>query len=51
MKYSELPSADAEVFEILQGEGRREMEGLELIPSEYLLVIRVPRASSTAGLT
>ena len=34
MKYSELPSADAEVFDILQGEGRREMEGLELIPSE-----------------
>ena len=34
MKYTVLPDTDAEVFEILQGEGRREMEGLELIPSE-----------------
>ncbi len=34
MKYERLPDTDPEVFEILQGEARREMEGLELIPSE-----------------
>jgi glycine hydroxymethyltransferase len=34
MRYQVLPDSDPEVFEILQGEARREMEGLELIPSE-----------------
>ena len=47
MKYSELPSADAEVFEILQGEGRREMEGLELIPSENYVSPAVLEALGT----
>ena len=47
MKYSELPSADAEVFDILQGEGRREMEGLELIPSENYVSPAVLEALGT----
>ena len=34
MKYSALPQADPKIFELLQGEARRELEGLELIPSE-----------------
>jgi len=34
MKYSQLPQSDADVFAMLQGEARRELEGLELIPSE-----------------
>jgi len=34
MKYRVLPQADADVFSILQGEAQRELEGIELIPSE-----------------
>jgi glycine hydroxymethyltransferase len=34
MIYRHLPKADSDVFAILQGEARRELEGLELIPSE-----------------
>jgi len=34
MKYSQLPHADPDVFAMLQGEAKRELEGLELIPSE-----------------
>jgi glycine hydroxymethyltransferase len=34
MKYRILPKADAAVFNILKGEAQRELEGLELIPSE-----------------
>jgi glycine hydroxymethyltransferase len=34
MKYRALPANDPRVFDILAGEGQREAEGLELIPSE-----------------
>ena len=34
MKYRALPANDPQVFDILAGEGQREAEGLELIPSE-----------------
>ncbi|MCZ6533787.1 MAG: serine hydroxymethyltransferase, partial [SAR324 cluster bacterium] len=34
MRYRVLPECDPEVFEILQGESKRQNEGLELIPSE-----------------
>jgi len=34
MIYRSLPKADAEVFAILKGEAQRELENLELIPSE-----------------
>jgi glycine hydroxymethyltransferase len=34
MIYRSLPQADAEVFAILKGEAQRELENLELIPSE-----------------
>jgi glycine hydroxymethyltransferase len=34
MKYAHLPQSDPDVFRMLQGEAQRELEGLELIPSE-----------------
>jgi glycine hydroxymethyltransferase len=34
MKYTYLPQSDPDVFKMLQGEAQRELEGLELIPSE-----------------
>jgi glycine hydroxymethyltransferase len=34
MKYRVLPKADAAVFSMIRGEAQRELEGLELIPSE-----------------
>jgi glycine hydroxymethyltransferase len=34
MKYTHLPKADPDVFRMLQGEAQRELDGLELIPSE-----------------
>ena len=34
MKYRVLPQVDPDVFAILKGEAQRELEGLELIPSE-----------------
>lgn len=34
MKYAHLPQFDPDVFKMLQGEAQRELEGLELIPSE-----------------
>jgi glycine hydroxymethyltransferase len=47
MKYHALPSADPAVFEILQGEARRELEGLELIPSENYVSEAVLEALGT----
>ena len=40
MKYSVLPKADPEVFEILQGESTREMEGLERALIERISVVK-----------
>jgi glycine hydroxymethyltransferase len=34
MKYAALPHSDPDVFKMLQGEAQRELENLELIPSE-----------------
>jgi glycine hydroxymethyltransferase len=47
MKYHVLPDADPAVFEILQGEARRELEGLELIPSENYVSEAVLEAMGT----
>lgn len=47
MKYTRLPDADPEVFEILQGEAKRELEGLELIPSENYVSEAVLEALGT----
>jgi glycine hydroxymethyltransferase len=47
MKYHTLPSADPAVFEILQGESQRELEGLELIPSENYVSEAVLEAMGT----
>jgi glycine hydroxymethyltransferase len=42
-----VPDADPAVFEILQGEARRELEGLELIPSENYVSEAVLEAMGT----
>jgi len=47
MKYAVLPDADPEVFDIVQGESVREMEGLELIPSENYVSQAVIEALGT----
>ena len=47
MKYAALPSADSDVFDILQGEAQRELEGLELIPSENYVSQAVLEALGT----
>ncbi|HEY4657952.1 MAG TPA: serine hydroxymethyltransferase [Gemmatimonadaceae bacterium] len=47
MKYRMLPGADPAVFEILQGESRRQQEGLELIPSENYVSEAVLEALGT----
>jgi len=47
MKYRKLPQSDPQVFEILQGEAQRELEGLELIPSENYVSEAVLEALGT----
>jgi glycine hydroxymethyltransferase len=47
MKYHALPQSDPEVFDILRGEAQREMEGLELIPSENYVSPAVLEALGT----
>ena len=47
MKYRVLPQADPTVFKILQGEARREADGLELIPSENYVSEAVLEALGT----
>jgi len=47
MKYRALPAQDAQVFDILAGEARREAEGLELIPSENYVSEAVLEALGT----
>ena len=47
MKYHVLPKADPDVFRILQGEAKREAEGLELIPSENYVSEAVIEALGT----
>ncbi|MDH4121742.1 MAG: serine hydroxymethyltransferase [Deltaproteobacteria bacterium] len=47
MKYTYLPKQDPEVFAMVGGEARREMEGLELIPSENYVSKAVLEALGT----
>jgi len=47
MKYTTLAQADPEVFAILEGESRRQLEGLELIPSENYVSVPVLEALGT----
>jgi glycine hydroxymethyltransferase len=47
MKYHALPQSDPDVFRILQGEATRELEGLELIPSENYVSQAVLEAMGT----